>query len=47
MNFSEMGIPKGSEFIFKDGKNKVVVTDENKVVYNNKIMSLTSATKKL
>lgn len=38
MNFSEMGIPPDSELIFRDGE---------KIIYDNEIISLTQATRKI
>ncbi len=47
MNFSEMGIDVGSELLFRDGRTVVTVRNERKVMYNNEIMTLTAATRKI
>lgn len=48
MNFHELGMPNGSELIFKkDGQMKVTVVSEKKVEFNGDIYSLASVTKKL
>ena len=47
MNFTEMGIPIGSKFIFKDGQTTVEVVADKKVSLNGNIMSLTAATREV
>ena len=47
MSFSEMNILPGSELLFKDGSASAEVKDAKKVVYNNEIMTLTAATRKV
>ncbi len=47
MNFLEMNIPEDSELLFKDGITTVKVKDNKKVIYNEEIMTLTAATRKV
>lgn len=44
MNFVEMGIPIGSELLYKDGQTKVKVIEPRKVEFNGEIVSLTFVT---
>ena len=47
MDFLEMNIPQGSELLFEDGTTTVKVKDNKKVIYNEEIMTLTAATRKV
>jgi hypothetical protein len=47
MNFYELGIPRGSILVSKDGQLQVTVVEEKKVNLNGVICSLTMATRKL
>ncbi len=47
MDFLEMNIPEGSELLFEDGATTVKVKDNKKVIYNEEIMTLTAATRKV
>ena len=47
MDFMEMNIPEGSELLFEDGVTTVKVKDNKKVIYNEEIMTLTAATRKV
>ncbi len=47
MDFLEMNIPEDSELLFKDGSTTVKVKDNKKVIYNEEIMTLTAATRKI
>jgi hypothetical protein len=47
MNFTEMGIQPNSELLFKDASTTVVIIDDRKVTFENEIMTLTAATKKI
>lgn len=47
-DFDKMGIPVGAELVFVRNNNiKATVGENNKVKYNNKILSLSALTKKL
>jgi len=47
MDFLEMNIPEGSELLFEDGATTVIIKDNKKVIYNEEIMTLTAATRKV
>lgn len=47
MDFSEMNIMEGAELLFRDGETTAKVKDNKKVVYNEEIMTLTAATRKI
>ena len=47
MDFLEMNITEGSELLFEDGATTVKVKDNKKVIYNEEIMTLTAATRKV
>ncbi|KAF3980699.1 MAG: GIY-YIG nuclease family protein [Methylococcales symbiont of Iophon sp. n. MRB-2018] len=47
MDFFEMNIPEGSKLLFENGKATVTIKDNKKVIYNEEIMTLTAATRKV
>ncbi len=47
MDFLEMNIPEDSKLLFKDGSTTVKIKDNKKVIYNDEIMTLTAATRKI
>ncbi len=47
MNFHQLGIPNGSILISKDGQHQAEVAGEKKVIYQDSMCSLTSATRKI
>jgi hypothetical protein len=47
MNFNGLGIPNNSILTSKDGKEQVVVIENNKVKFNYQVISLTEATRQL
>lgn len=47
MNFHTIGIPNGSEIIFKDGQTKATVTDEKSIDFNGVSCSLLAATRQI
>lgn len=47
LNFKEMGIADGSELVFKEGSVSVTVNGDKKVILNERVMSLTAATREI
>ncbi len=47
LNFSEMGIPIGSELLYKDGCTIITVASDKKVLFNENEVSLTAVTREL
>jgi len=47
MKFFELGMPKGSTLISKDGSAEATVVEERKVLFQGEVQSLTSSTRKV
>ncbi|VWX56190.1 conserved hypothetical protein [Burkholderiales bacterium 8X] len=47
MRFYELGIPQGSTLLFKDGGAQATVVEDRKVIFQDEVQSLTSATRKV